>query len=140
MPLRNRWKLALILWLGIVLLSSTRFAGWLGAGVYSHYLREFTRPFGIHSHEAQKILHVVLFAVFGWLLARTHLPPAPPWLRGLVWSFGIGAITELIQLVVRGRHPLFSDVILNGVAGTLSCWLALWWTNRRKAVELDQSN
>jgi VanZ family protein len=140
MSLRNGWKIALLIWLAIVLLSSTREVGSLGAAVFSRYLRDAARPLGISSHDAQKLLHVVLFAVLGWLLAATRLPPASPWLRGLLWSFGIGALTELIQLAVRGRHPLFSDVILNGVTGTLGCWLALWWSSRRQTLEPDKSN
>jgi VanZ family protein len=140
MTLRNVSKIALLAWLGIVLLSSTSQMGWLGAKVYYYYLRDVARPFGIHSHDAQKFLHVVLFGVLGWLLANANLPPRSPWVRGVVWSFGIGAITECIQLVVRGRHPLFSDVILNGVTGTLGCWLALWIANRRRTPVPDESN
>lgn len=139
MSLRNRWwKFALIFWLGILLFSSTRMAGWLGRGVYGHFLRQFVRPMGIDSSAAQKILHVILFGVFGWLLASVKIPPRSPWLRGLIWSFAIGATTELLQIAVRGRHPQFSDVILNGVTGTLSCWLALWWASRRRAPEAQE--
>lgn len=124
------WKIALLIWLGVVVLSSTSEVAAMGDEVYRNYLREAGRTVGITSHEAQKSLHVVLFGVLGWLLALTNLPPRSPWARGLAWSFAVGAFTEIIQLLVRGRQPLFSDVILNGVAGTLGCWVTLWIRGR----------
>lgn len=136
---KKTWKLALLIWLAVVILSSTSEVAEIGADVYRNYLRDAGRTLGISSHDAQKSLHVVLFGVLGWLLAYTHLPPRSPWVRGLVWSFAVGSVTEIIQLLVRGREPLFSDVILNGVAGTLSCWLTLWAASRG-SLETDEAS
>jgi VanZ family protein len=130
---RNTWKIALLIWLGILLLSSTSEVGEFVTEFYRNYLRTSVRDYGVSSHEAQKFLHVVLFAVLGWLLAYTKLPPRPAWVRGLVWSFAVGAVTELLQILARGRHPLFSDVILNGATGALTCWLVLRFAPRRPA-------
>jgi VanZ family protein len=133
MPTRNAWKLALWIWLAVVLLSSTSEVGEFVTAFYRDHVRPAVRGYGISSHEAQKFLHVVLFAVLGWLLACTNLPPRPPWVRGLVWSFAAGAASECIQLLSRGREPLLSDVLLNGIAGALSCWLVLRLAGRSPA-------
>jgi hypothetical protein len=117
--------LALMFWVLVLLLCSTSEVGSFVTHFYSHYLRPAMRGYGLSTHEAQKVLHVLLFGVLGWLLAHTHLPPRPAWLRGLVWSFSVGAVTELVQIVARGREPLISDAILNGTAGALTCWLVL---------------
>jgi VanZ family protein len=123
-------KFALSIWLGILMLCSTSEVGSFATAFYREYLRPTARFSGITTHDAQKILHVVLFAVLGWLLAHTNLPPRPAWLRGLVWSFAVGALTEFLQILARGREPLFSDVLLNGVAGALTCWLVLRFVQR----------
>jgi VanZ family protein len=125
------WKLTLWTWLAIVLASSTDAVGDFVTGFYRSYLHASLWSYGISSHEAQKFLHVVLFSLLGWLLAYTDLPPRPAWLRGLVWSFAAGAASESIQLFAQGREPLLSDVLLNGVAGAVTCWLVLRFAARR---------
>ena len=133
MSTRNAWKLAFCIWLAIVLLSSTGEVGESVTDFYRNYLNASVRDYGISSHDAQKFLHVVLFSLLGWLLAFTNIPPRPAWVRGLVWSFAAGAASEFIQLLARGREALLSDVLLNGVAGTLTCWLVLRLANGRSA-------
>lgn len=131
---RNSWKLAFFLWLAVLLLCSTSEVGAFATEFYRNHLNASVRDYGITSHEAQKLLHVVLFSLLGAFLALTNLPPRLAWVRGLVWSFGVGAVTECIQLFAQGREALWSDVVLNGVAGTVACWLVLQLSSPRAAA------
>jgi hypothetical protein len=128
------WKLTLSIWLAIVLACSTDAVGEFVTGFYRRHLHATLWSYGITSHDAQKFLHVVLFSLLGWLLAYTDFPPRPAWVRGLVWSFAAGAASESIQLLAQGREPLLSDVLLNGVAGAVTCWLVLRFAARRPAA------
>jgi VanZ family protein len=133
MTARNIWKAAFLVWLVVLFLSSTSEVGEFASDWYDDYLDDSLQQFGLDSDVAQKLLHVVLFVVLGWLVAELKLPPSAPWVRSLVWCFPIGAVTELIQIVMDGRGPSFLDALINGVAGTLSCRLALWLASRRQA-------
>jgi hypothetical protein len=124
-------KLTLGIWLAIVLACSTDEVGDFVTVFYRHNLHASLWSYGISSHDAQKFLHVVLFSLLGGLLAYADIPPRPAWLRGLVWSFAVGAASESIQLFARGREPLLSDVLLNGIAGAVTCWLVLRFAARR---------
>jgi hypothetical protein len=127
-------KLTLWIWLAIVLACSTDEVGDFVTRFYRHHVHASLWSYGISSHDAQKFLHVVLFSLLGWLLAYADFPPRPAWVRGLVWSFAVGAASESIQLLARGREPLLSDVVLNGTAGAVTCWLVLRFVNRRSAT------
>jgi VanZ family protein len=132
MTARNIWKITLIVWILFVLLSSTSEVGQFVQDLYDCNLQDLGRIFGIRTKIAQKGFHVIVFAVLGWLVSRSNLRPVSPWVRGVVWCFTIGAVSELIQIAMDSRQPSIRDFLLNGVAGTLSCWLGLWYASRQE--------
>lgn len=62
----------------------------------------------------QKGYHCFMFAVFGWLLARSG-KPRDAW--AALWvAIGFGILAEALQWLAPGRHPQVSDAMINVVS------------------------
>jgi hypothetical protein len=117
--------LLLMLWAGVILFSSTDIAGSWANASFQWLLGSPAEASSTTLHfVAQKSFHVLLFAVFGWLLARRS-PSRPGLLGGVLWSFALGAVSEGMQFLFATRHPAFTDFVLNGLAGSLFFWLSI---------------
>ena len=84
----------------------------------------FISPAGLESIPfvvVQKLYHVVLFAIFGWLLAP--LFKAGRGRRFMICAFccfSVGMLSEIVQFFFVGRGPALLDVAINGLSGSLS--------------------
>ncbi len=115
----------LALWVGIILFSSTDVAGAWANDLYRWLLVTAAESrSGPLYWIAQKSFHIILFAVFGWLLA-SQCQPRSSWLRGVMGSFAMGAVSEGMQFLFASRHPASADFLLNGLAGSLFFWLRI---------------
>ena len=111
-------------WLALILFSSTGVASEWAHGFYGYLFGgDSSQAVGLPRHLAQKAYHIFLFVVLGWLVAAPRIPAGARLRRGVGWAFVIGALSELVQLGFAGRNPMLSDVLLNGLSGSLSAWL-----------------
>ncbi len=128
---KRRWGLLprrdwiFVFWLALILFSSTGVASQWAHGFYGYVFGDSGQALGLSRHLAQKAYHIFLFVVLGWLLAAPGMPAGSRLRRGVGWAFLIGALSELVQLGFAGRNPMLSDVLLNGLSGSLSAWLRL---------------
>ncbi len=109
-------------WIGLILSSSTGMVATLAESLYSAVFQGLglSSPAGMHLL-AKKACHVLLFVVLGWLLSP--VPTRARWTRtvlAVVCCFVVGAISEVLQCYFPGRNPRFSDVLIDGLSGTLA--------------------
>ncbi|MBW7832171.1 MAG: VanZ family protein [Simplicispira suum] len=69
---------------------------------------------------SDKLVHASLFAVLGFLAARSWLQPGQRW-RVVVALLLLGALTEVLQSMIPGRGASFADWMADAVG------LALGW-------------
>jgi VanZ family protein len=132
-PLENvskqRWIL-IALWLGIVLFSSTNWAGHAAGAVFQYLLSLLPDP-GLYSSGlarflAQKGFHVLLFSVLGILVG---VIPRGSRLRRVAvccfFCFMVGGISEGLQYFFPGRQPALTDIVLNGASGTVGAFFGV---------------
>jgi VanZ family protein len=113
----------LLLWVGVILLSSTSWVGGALDQAFSHFfathLRHFDKYDVYHEYHvhflAEKNFHVLIFVVLAILLWR--ILPDSPNKAGLVFLSGavIGCCSELAQCLFPGRDPTVRDALLNMV-------------------------
>ncbi len=116
----GRWPLGL--WTAVILFSQTTWAGDL-AGQFSAWLfGPGPAEIGSPPFLLQKGFHCFLFAVLGWLLARSGKPL--PARQALAVAIGFGGFAELLQWLAPGRHPQWSDAFINVVSATAAWTLA----------------
>lgn len=107
----------------VVVLSVLVPAEWIS--VLRHRWWWFTYPLD-HIENVQSavnLVHAILFFLLG-MATRLALPN---------WRFGrialslllLGIATELLQVLVPGRHPRLSDVVVDVVAGLFG-WMVIW--------------
>lgn len=119
-PICIRWLIALAFMAMIVALSLTPAASRSGETVF-HWLVDNT------STPAQKILHVVIYAVLAFLLVWALDNVATRIGRvalAVTLVVGLGATLEWCQLNVPGRFGSLTDVALNAVGALLGIILA----------------
>ena len=115
----------LILWVGVILFSSTDLAGAWANDFCRWLLASPAEPTSRTIHWiVPKSFHVALFAVFGWLLARRSQSRLVL-LTGVMVSFVMGAVSEGLQFFFATRHPASADLVLNGLAGSFVFWLRI---------------
>jgi hypothetical protein len=124
-PRISRRDLLLCSWIGLILFSSTSLAGQWADELYRS-LFQAPGHFGYARIIAQKSVHVLLFGSLGWLVTWRAGAARPSLVRGAAWSFAVGIVSEGLQLVFETRHPAWTDVLLNGLSGSLGSWLCLW--------------
>ncbi len=91
-----------------------------------YWLSSLERPFniGLNIDNFDKLIHLLEYAVFGFLLIRAITVSAEdmPFINVLVITFMVGTFCgftdELHQSVVPGRDAVFSDFIFDSI-GTL---------------------
>lgn len=135
---RDGWLRALAwLWLGVILVSQTEWAGDAANWLASLVLGSGPDSFGWGRLLAQKGYHVLIFSVFAALLTlpRGHRD----WRTCLALSVSIGVLAEALQTLAVGRHPAVSDALLNvaaGLATLLLCW-RLGWLEFRPTADVS---
>ena len=112
----------LIAALGLVLVSVLLPAEWIG--LLRHRWWWFTYPLDRieRMQSAVNLVHAILFLLLGMAM-RTALPR---WRLGRVAlvMLVVGVATELVQILIPGRHPRLADVVVDVVAGVLG-WSAM---------------
>ena len=95
---------------------------------------------------ADKWVHFVLYAPFGWLLARCVAGEKPIWIAGVALPFLAGstfaAMDEIHQLSVLNRTCSLTDwfVDVMGVAAGTALWLWMhhtWGNSKQRANASD---
>lgn len=81
----------------------------------------------VHS---DKLVHATLFALLGWLAARSWLDKRQRW-WALVGLLLLGVATELLQSLVPGRSASVGDWLADAVGLVCGFWLALAGHSRR---------
>ena len=126
--------LILCAWVGLIFFSSTGVAGRWANALYALLSSHSGLGEGVTMFLFQKAYHVFLFAVLGGLLI-SGASRSPAFLRVVLWSFVIGALSEALQLLFANRGPSFRDVLLNGVSGLFGGWIWLRaFAGRRRAT------
>ena len=112
----------LIAALVLVLVSVLLPAEWIG--LLRHRWWWFTYPLDRieRMQSAVNLVHAILFLLLG-VAMRTALPR---WRLGRVAlvMLVVGVATELVQVLIPGRHPRLADVVVDVVAGVLG-WAAM---------------
>jgi VanZ family protein len=121
---RSGWLLALIVWIGVILFSSTLLAAqwceegfrFLSATIFGNLLRDDS-SYGLIHLLADKSVHVALFLVLALLLWR--ILPSAPWKTVAILVAGalVGSASEFLQRFFPGRDPALRDVLIN-ICGT----------------------
>lgn len=119
------WVTALLVWLGIILFSSTALAGRVSDAAFTNivfaHVRRYDRYDLYHRYQvhflAEKAVHIAMFIVLATLLWR--ILPDMPGKAGSVFLWGtlIGCCSELVQCLFPGRDPALRDALIN-TAGT----------------------
>jgi VanZ family protein len=140
----TRWTLATIVWIGVILFSSTSAAGRWSEQVYLTFFRLVYAgandgPYGRLHFFADKGFHVFLFLVLAILLWKAI--PDAQWKIAAILLLGllIGSCSEFLQSYFPDRDPAFQDVLINlggTVAGAVLC-LGVVKLPRRTSVSLD---
>ena len=106
----------------LVLFSVLLPAEWIG--VLRHRWWWFTYPLDRieNVQSAVNLVHAILFLLLG---IATHMA-LPSWRVGrvLLAILLLGVATELVQVLVPGRHPRWTDVLVDVVAGIFG-WAAM---------------
>jgi VanZ family protein len=139
---RNRWILALIVWIGVIFFSSTSLASqWCEEGfrflsgiIFSH-LHPDDSSYGLIHLLADKSVHVGLFLVLALLLWR--ILPNAPWKIAAILVFGalVGSASEFLQRFFPGRDPAVRDVLINIGGTAIGAAVCLMWIKYRSRTE-----
>jgi VanZ family protein len=131
---RNGWTLALIVWIGLIFLSSTAFAAqwcedafrFLSAVMFGNLLRD-NSSYGLIHLLADKSVHVTLFLVFALLLWRVL--PNTAWRIPAILVSGalVGSASEVLQRFFPGRDPALRDVAINICSTAIGTALCVTW-------------
>lgn len=82
-----------------------------------------------------KLIHVVAYAIFSYLIYRALFRPHPLIARVHVWAAGLGLLyaisDEVHQMFVPGRSPELWDLVADAV-GIVGVQLVIWWWRRRQ--------
>lgn len=88
-------------------------------------------------HPLDKILHVGVFAILGFLLAlsnRVRWRRHTPWLVPLS-GFVVGGLAELLQTFAPGREASMGDALADLAGSTLAA--IAWWAAYRQGGEAE---
>jgi VanZ family protein len=143
---KKGWTLALIVWIGVILFSSTSLASeWCEegfrflSGLFFGHLRLDDSSYGLIHLLADKSVHVSLFLVFALLLWRIF--PNAPWKIGAILFSGalVGSASEFLQRFFPGRDPALRDVVINICGTGIGAAICMTWVkykSRTGAVAL----
>jgi VanZ family protein len=117
------WAIAALLWIGVIMFSSTELAGQNAKQAYSWALAALaglvhanTAPFNSVRILVEKGFHVFLFVVFAVLLCKAisirHRNPIFVFFIGSI----VGSCSEWFQRFQPGRDPSLRDVCINVAA------------------------
>jgi hypothetical protein len=122
----SRWPLLLTL---AVVLASVLLPNTAIAWMREHWAW-FNQPMLLieSAHSIVNLVHAILFLLLG-VATRMALPR---WRAGQVWRacVAVAIATEAMQWLVPGRHPRWSDVLVDLVAGMLGWALVRVWGRR----------
>lgn len=111
------------IWTALILFSQTTWAGHIASAISTWLFGPGPAEIGSPPFLLQKSYHCVLFAVLGWMLARTGKPRSSA--SALAMAIGFGVFAESLQWLAPGRHPQISDAVINVVSAT-----AVWALSR----------
>ena len=136
--MHNRWAMAAVAWLALILFSSTSIAGerserayeWVATTILHH--PPHARGEDWLHFLAAKSVHVTLFTVFAILLWNAL--PVLRWKFTLVVLIGLvtGTCSELLQRLFPNRDPAVRDVLINLAATLLGA--TIMWAGTRRAL------
>lgn len=69
-----------------------------------------------------KLVHAVLFAVCGFLVASGWWQVGQPLWPLFLFLLGLGVLTELLQYPIPGRTASFWDVVADGAGALIGLW------------------
>lgn len=94
-----------------------------GYAAHAHWGRVQWVPFGESSVPPFGALaNVMLFAPFGWALAR--MTTARAWPLAILVSAALSSSVELAQVFAHGRYPTVTDVALNVLGAAIGAAIA----------------
>ena len=106
------------LWVGWILFSQTAAAGTLADALFALFFEPEPGPVDWKHFVAQKGYHVLLFAVFGFLVGRRDGVESA---RAIAWCIGLSLFAESLQFFSANRNPSVWDALLN-VASALTAY------------------
>ncbi len=127
MAARTESPWPLRIWTALILFSQTTWAGQIAGMVATALFGPGPADIGSPPYLLQKGYHCLLFGVFGWLLAQTGKPRGPA--IALAIAVGFSIFAEMLQLWAPGRHPQWSDAVINIVSST-----AVWALASRQSA------
>lgn len=121
-PPSRRVRIAFALWVGVILLVVTP---WAGFRDHSHWERVQWVPFVTPPIRIRDIVANTLFYVpFGFLYVRRFRSRA--W-RAVLAALVLSLLTELAQVYSHGRFPSSTDIVSNTLG---ACCGAVWAVSR----------
>ncbi|MBI3697871.1 MAG: VanZ family protein [Acidobacteria bacterium] len=114
-------------WIGLIFFSSTDVAANWAEGAYNHLFQTLDLSSSAGTHLlTEKGFHAFLFLVLGWLVSPFPSGGKPRRIvTSVLWCFVVGTVSEGLQFFFAGRDPRLSDVLLNGLSGTLTSFLRI---------------
>ena len=116
----NRWRWAVLGWIGVIFFSSTSAAGQFSEQGFRYLSQAFlgqapakTQSYNLFHLLADKSVHVTLFCVLAMLLWKAI--PASPRKGLLILLCGVivGSCSEFLQRFFPDRDPALRDVLIN---------------------------